>query len=310
MSKYIAAIFCRALGHAALLCLAVIAGCVTHHNLSTEYQKFDSEVAKSRDAGLSERDRLALIENSYNETLALASRTGSLSDKSLPELRLLFRATDIVAFYANNEKYAEALKRLAAELQRRDSPDRALSSMKQLYGALIRFRMFTEAAALATEIPGFSDDPIPKTVIAMDATSTKPAEWVISRDGQLLTKQSVDLSAGAQVLIVSHPNCHFSRNAADAILRDPALMQRLASHVKWLAPQGTVDIADLTVWNLANAESPTTLVDQQRNWPQIDSWATPTFYFFKDGNVIAKLEGWPREGNKAKLEAALTLIGI
>jgi hypothetical protein len=41
-----------------------------------------------------------------------------------------------------------------------------------------------------------------------------------------------------------------------------------------------------------------------------NNWATPTFYFFKDGNLVREVSGWPPEGNEEALKAALREVGL
>ncbi len=37
---------------------------------------------------------------------------------------------------------------------------------------------------------------------------------------------------------------------------------------------------------------------------------TPTFYFFKAGTLMAKIEGWPHEGKRDEMMAALRLLQL
>ena len=41
-----------------------------------------------------------------------------------------------------------------------------------------------------------------------------------------------------------------------------------------------------------------------RDWPQFDSWATPVFYFMREGRVVATVTGWPKEGRARELHQA------
>lgn len=45
-------------------------------------------------------------------------------------------------------------------------------------------------------------------------------------------------------------------------------------------------------------------------WPMIDDWATPIFYFLRDGRLVAKVIGWPRGGRVAGLETAIRDVGL
>lgn len=42
----------------------------------------------------------------------------------------------------------------------------------------------------------------------------------------------------------------------------------------------------------------------------LDRWETPTFYFFRQGKVVAKVVGWPGRGRKPEVRSALKLVGL
>ena len=52
------------------------------------------------------------------------------------------------------------------------------------------------------------------------------------------------------------------------------------------------------------------LADQRADWPALDSWGTPTFYFFQRGALVSKVRGWPRAGRRAELLAGMHAIGL
>jgi hypothetical protein len=58
-------------------------------------------------------------------------------------------------------------------------------------------------------------------------------------------------------------------------------------------------------WNHEHPAMQHTIAYRNDEWPMIDWWGTPTFYFIKDGAVIAKFVGWPKEGRRAELLTAL-----
>jgi hypothetical protein len=46
----------------------------------------------------------------------------------------------------------------------------------------------------------------------------------------------------------------------------------------------------------------------RKDWRFPSFGATPYFYFLKDGNIVAAFQGWPKEGNKARLVEALDRV--
>jgi hypothetical protein len=51
-----------------------------------------------------------------------------------------------------------------------------------------------------------------------------------------------------------------------------------------------------------------TLVYNVNEWPMIDRWDTPVFYFFKRGRLVRQIVGWAPWGSKKQLWAALHLF--
>ena len=62
-----------------------------------------------------------------------------------------------------------------------------------------------------------------------------PTELVVDPEARVLLRRSVDLQP-AQVLVVSHPECHFSQDAIRDIEADPVLREAFVN-AKWLGPQ-------------------------------------------------------------------------
>jgi len=45
-------------------------------------------------------------------------------------------------------------------------------------------------------------------------------------------------------------------------------------------------------------------------WPMIDRWYTPVFYFLRNGRLVSEVIGWPRAGRKTEIVAALQNVGL
>ena len=48
----------------------------------------------------------------------------------------------------------------------------------------------------------------------------------------------------------------------------------------------------------------------QKEWPLIESWQTPGFYFIKDGTIVASVIGWPGDQQLETLKDAFRRIGL
>jgi hypothetical protein len=51
---------------------------------------------------------------------------------------------------------------------------------------------------------------------------------------------------------------------------------------------------------------------QESQWPEIEYWATPSFYFYfyMDGKLVKQVVGWPHEGRAKALQAGLKAIAL
>ena len=170
--------------------------------------------------------------------------------------------------------------------------------------------MFGEARQLASRHPFPEFEAIPdlrdgEVIVGL------PTEYAIDASARALVRRSVDVSGQPQIIVVSHPSCHFSRAAMGDIQGDPTLSAVFRAHAKWLAPQSNwINFDTLQQWNHDHPDQPIGLTVASEDWAMIDSWGTPTFYFFKEGRVHAKVEGWPRSGRRAELLAALRVVGL
>jgi hypothetical protein len=49
---------------------------------------------------------------------------------------------------------------------------------------------------------------------------------------------------------------------------------------------------------------------KREEWPMIERWETPVFYFFRDGRVVGKVIGWPVAGRKNEIRRSLRRAGL
>jgi len=64
-------------------------------------------------------------------------------------------------------------------------------------------------------------------------------------------------------------------------------------------------------WNVAHPLARMDYIYRQGDWTAIDTWSTPTFYFFRNGKPVGKLSGWAPggEGERA-LRGELEKLGL
>src|SRR5690606_13891565 len=92
------------------------------------------------------------------------------------------------------------------------------------------------ADALARAHPDAGIAPLPERHDDPSFVAGASAVWALSDDGTQLTRRAVPIGRGLHIVVVSHPQCHFSRNAVAAIARDPELKAAFAEHGHWITP--------------------------------------------------------------------------
>lgn len=249
------------------------------------------------------------IAASYEDLFAPLQKRSELKKYSVSDLELIFRAAKIAAFYSINRKYVEHMALDINQLDEKGAiADRYYLSLRR---AFIQTRMFPELLELDLKHPLQQGERLPAILETPQLTYSGPTEWVVSADKQELLRRPVNLNPAVQIVVISHPLCHFSQNAVSYIQSDPLLNKLFIEHAKWLAPQsGELNVKTFQQWNQSNAGSLITIAYKQEEWPMLDEWGTPTFYFFKAGVVVAKVVGWPKEGRRKEVLVALQKMGL
>lgn len=254
---------------------------------------------------LPEMARYAAIAAAYAEMAREHKPLDRISDH---DLELLYRGAQRESYYTHDPMTIRDMASHLNALQGRGlaSKDHYL----HMYEAFIGARMLIEARALAGQHPMPELEVLPKLHEAADLVPGQPTEWAVNPNKRELLRRSVDLQP-VQVVVVSHPLCHFSQHAMRDIQADPVLREVFLKNAKWLAPQSNhLDLDVIQQWNRDHPGQETTLTFRRDEWPMIDSWATPTFYFLTNGAVSAKVEGWPKEGRRSELLGALRQVGL
>jgi hypothetical protein len=258
---------------------------------------------------LPERQRIAIIGTGYERMVAPIRAHEELDGIDDNGLEALYRAAQLAAFYTRDRAHVRDMASFLNMLQERGLASKA--DYVNMYETFIGSRMLTEARALARQHPISELEVLPELHEAPDIVPRRSTEWVVNPNKRELLHRNADLRSPAQVVIVAHPLCHFSRAAVHDIQADPVLGKMFQAHAKWLMPQGNrIDFDVVQQWNRQHPGQEVTLTFQREEWPMIDSWSTPTFYFLKNGAMVAKVEGWPKAGRRSELLAALRQIGL
>jgi hypothetical protein len=249
----------------------------------------------------SEQQRLTQIRAAYDELARVAF--ARFNDR---DIAVLLDGAYHGAFYGHDVASVGLAATLLDVMEKRGiaTDEHYLTMHETFMGA----RMFDEARALAARHPVPGIEAVPELRSA-ELVSQAPTELVVDPGARVLLRRSVDLQP-AQVLVVSHPLCHFSQDAMRDIEADPVLREAFIK-AKWLGPQhNNLKFDAFQRWNHDHPGMQHTIAYRKDEWQMIDWWGTPTFYFIKDGAVIAKAIGWPKEGRRAELLADLRHVGL
>lgn len=260
-------------------------------------------------SGIPLSERLPGMHEVYNNHFSKIQNEEKLKKISDTELELIFRAAFMMEFYTADQRYRRDMQLSLAELERRDlEKDKHYS---KLYGALIHERYFSEAKLLREKHIFLQTNPLPDIKETIRDTRNLPTVLIVDSGKQQLTRRDIDIQIESLIVVVAHPLCHFCQYAVRDIGADKRLSEIFSHHAIWLSPPETkLYFPIFQKWNKAHSKFPMVLAFRQKEWPMIDVWNTPTFYFFKRGEVVAKLTGWPEEGHLQELREGLRRIGL
>ena len=279
------------------------------------------------------KEPLGLIEQRYNQLIKIDDATFGSPDteriKSLEaayaklfeaspvdlrgatnhDLIFLFRAAQRIHFYTHKPKYSEEMKVYLSSMESRSIAND--NHRLDYYRSLISERDFADAEWYA------NTHAIPAKYRALPVRDqekpleTSPAILEIDTDGKTLGIRQVNVET-LHVVVVVTPWCHFARNGVHAIESTPDIAQALEGQAIWLMPvEGDLDIGAVKRWNAEHPKQSMVYAYDKDGWSMLSEWGTPTFYFFKNGHVVAQSVGWRSdEEGVAALRQNLKKIGL
>mgnify|MGYP000066257974 CR=1 FL=1 len=246
----------------------------------------------------------------YRSRFAAKFDPEHLAVTSNSDLQLLFDAAYLASAVSLGKPKIMPLRNLKAALTELDRRNLATYAYGVSYSLYVKARLFEEARLLFRDHRTPSMEALPEIV---DLTNSAIGARVLTIDTKrrLLTVRVVDMRQGLRIIVVSHPECHFSKNAYHGIAAHPQMSRIFAKYALWLAPVATgIDFATLQEWNQVHPDAATSIAYAQDEWPMLEDWSTPTFYFVSDGRVVSRVSGWPQEGRIGELLRAAKKVGI
>lgn len=257
--------------------------------------------------------RLSAFERSYAQWFAPLQNQRSLERIDNAELAMLYQAAETATFYSNLNKY---LRDTALDLGALEDRNNAtVKYNKEMFHTLVRLRLFSQAKAFHIRHPNMPVEALPVLHDDVGEAVHGPTVLKVDPDQAILTRQPAKLDRNAQIVVVTHPLCHFAKYGMRDLNHGSQLMRVFKRHAIWLAPQdGRLYVKTFQQWNREHPDEQIVMAWKGSEWPKINksitSWATPTFYFFKDGKLVTKVVGWPKQGNLKALTAATRKIGL
>jgi len=219
------------------------------------------------------------------------------------DVRILFQAATVTAFYTNDPNIVLDMERDYRELSRRHFASAADAA--ELFSAYLADRQFEKARTLWRHNRALDTGTVPRYVDESHLGKMGPTQldWVSSAN--TVVRRDVVLNQPLKIIVMSSPLCHFCQRAVREIEKDSTLRRVFYKRALWLeVPDGNVSLRELDNWNRHHAHQHMALVYRLQEWNVVDDWETPTFYVFRHGKLATKVVGWHGD---AALEKALQL---
>ncbi len=261
-------------------------------------------IAADREVGKLHSERLMTINAAFNDLASdYQDLTINITVAPESELESYWRLSGFMAYSTSEFQYVRNMMRAEEEYGRRNILAPA-ELRERLLDGLIEFRKFDTAQAYAVKAK-LPIEYIPR----VEGESPQPGVLAVLRvnaESKTLTREKLFLDGDVKIFVVSFIGCTFSRQAADAIEKHEGLARLMRERSTWIVLPGALHFNDVLEWNKQHPSTQFSYIDDMKAWSFVDDWSTPTFYFVKQGKVVAKVKGWPDDavGISSLLQAA------
>lgn len=240
---------------------------------------------------LEHKETIVAVERAYARLFPSPIRQAIVSRADRTSLDLLFDAADLVTSHTLDAKHlGDAISAFDAIATSTQATERQKKILREL---MVKVRIFEPHPEI--DVPRLQDE-----------SRGPPTELVVTSDS--LIRRTIP-TTGPQIIVVSHPRCRYSASAREDIAEYTTLAAIFSRQARWLVPQEASGDLD-AVREAATHGSHYTLAYKRSEFPFIDSWETPTFYFLDGPSVVKKVVGWPQEGQIQELLDGARAIGL
>jgi len=231
-----------------------------------------------------------------------------LDELSSKELHRLFNIIFHVNFYTQQKLLKSYLKKII--LIKKSKGEIVDNLLEMLHSAYIRSRSIQEARQLESEHPNLK---LPKTYALLIERQVARGYLELNNEEQSLVSQGFEFKKGGYVIVISSPVCSPSQRFLEWLRasENSKLKKIFESNALFITPtDSSFYIEHMLEANLKNAPLKLNYAFDKEEWPEIQLWATPTLYFFYDGELQGQLIGWPKEGRKEELIDGLKKVKL
>ena len=275
--------------------------------VETAFDSFDRFQDSVLGGDLFTRIAASKIDARYRVLFSRYQTSTALAKLGSDDVALLFRAARADFLYSISPGALDDMQLDLSELRRRGIMRN--DNDGKVYAALLESRLFDKARSFAKVHRLAAVEPVPDVVD--DAVRKGPTMLLVRDGGKKLIRKSVDLREGPLIVVISSPLCHFCQRAIRSIESDAVLRPLMRDHALWIVPPDQSNpFATVATWNRLHPHEQMAFVYRREEWPMVERWETPVFYFLKNGHVVSKVRGWPRAGRKAEIRRSLRLAGL
>ena len=271
------------------------------------YDSFDRFQQSTVQSDLLTRIAGSRIDERYRVLFSPYQRGAALATLAPNDVTLLFRAAGDDFVYSVSAAALADMQLDLAELHRRGIARK--DQDEKVFAALIESRLFDKARAFATLHRLASAGAVPYVVDKV--AHNGPTTLLVRDGGKKLERKPVDLAKGGLIVVIASPLCHFCQRAIGSIESDRSLRPLIRDRALWLVPPDqSTPFAVVAAWNRLHPHEQMEYAYRREEWPMVERWETPVFYFLKNGRVVSIVTGWPRAGRKADIRRSLRLAGL
>lgn len=216
---------------------------------------------------------------------------------STESVKARLHALATVSLHAPDDGWATQAAALVVMLSERQAAHQKEAGY--VHRMLLAERNFDAALQWAARFPDVAMPPTPQVERMMEAL--QPNAYAISADASKLLEVQLDMDSFTGLLILGHPACGFSRDAAGWLRSNTSATGGVA--VRWLTPvDGNLQLPLLAHWNAENPAQALLIARHERQWPFVKLWDTPQFFMFSRGRLQLHLNGWNEPNQRALMK--------